>query len=157
MKCVSAIALVLVACFIAASQAQNAGRAEDPSRLTYALLYCTPDGHSHFRDVTAELPKTDFAPPAAPIHIGGHVPASSVFFGGFEAGWGVGDLQSHIYHPAPAPQFIVVLEGDFAITTTDGETRRFRSGGVFRVEDIPPCKGHIPVAGDRPGFFLFAR
>lgn len=157
MKPVGTIALVLVVWFLAAPQAQNAGRVQDPSRFTYALLYCTPDGHSHFRDVTVELPKIDFAPPAAPIHIGGQAGASSTFFGGFEPGWGVGDLKSRIYHPAPAPQFIVVVEGDFAVTTTDGETRRFRPGGVLRVEDIPPCKGHITVAGDTPGFFLFAR
>lgn len=157
MKAVNTVALVLVVHLFATPQAQNAGRVHVPSRFTYAVLYCTPDGSSHFRDVTVELPKIDFAPPAAPIHIGGQVPASSVFFGGFEAGWGVEDLKNRIYHPAPAPQFIVILEGDFAITTTNGETRRFRPGGVLRVEDIPPCKGHITVAGDTPGFFLFAR
>ena len=123
----------------------------------YSLLYCTPDGNSHFRNVTVELRAVDFAPPAAPIHIGGAVPASTAFFGGFEAGWGADDFESGIYHPAPAAQFIVVLKGDFSITTTDGETRRFRGGDVFRVEDVLPCKGHITVVGDTPGFFLFAR
>ncbi len=54
-------------------------------------------------------------------------------------------------------QFMVVLEGDFSISTTDGETKHFRPGDVFRVEDTPPCKGHIAVVGDKPGFFLFAR
>ncbi len=52
---------------------------------------------------------------------------------------------------------MVVLEGDFSISTTDGETKHFRPGDVFRVEDTPPCKGHIAVVGDKPGFFLFAR
>jgi hypothetical protein len=132
-------------------------RADDPSRFTYPRLYCTPDGNSHFQDVTVELPRMDFAPPAAPIHIGGKVAASSVFFGGFEAGWGVDDLETGLYHPAPAAQFIVVLHGDFSITVTDGEMRQFRPGDVFRVEDIPPCKGHITVVGAKPGFFLFAR
>src|SRR5512139_113707 len=109
MKPVGTIALVLVVWFLAAPQAQNAGRVQDPSRFTYALLYCTPDGNSHFRDVTVELPKIDFAPPADPIHIGGQARASSTFFGGFEPGWGVADLKSHRYHPAPAPQFVVVV------------------------------------------------
>ncbi len=129
----------------------------DPSRLTYARLYCTPDGNSHFDTVTVELPKVDFAPPAAPINIGGHVPASTAFFGGFEAGWGKRDLENRLYHPAPAAQFIVVLDGVFSITATDGETRTFRPGDVFRVEDTPPCKGHITVVGDKPGYFLFTR
>ncbi len=128
-----------------------------PSRFTYPRLYCTPDGNSHFEDVTVELRQIDFAPPAAPIYIGGHVPASTAFFGGFEAGWGARDLKARLHHPAPAAQFIVVLEGEFSVTTTDGETKRFRPGDVFRVEDTPPCKGHITVVGDKPGFFMFAR
>ncbi len=137
--------------------AQTGEGSRDPSRLTYARLYCTPDGNSHFDTVTVELPKVDFAPPAAPINIGGHVPASTAFFGGFEAGWGRRDLENRLYHPAPAAQFIVVLDGVFSITATDGETRTFRPGDVFRVEDTPPCKGHITVVGDKPGYFLFTR
>src|SRR5512138_3683457 len=48
----------------------------DPSRITYPRLYCTADGNSHFENVTVELSKIDFAPPAAPIHIGGKVATS---------------------------------------------------------------------------------
>lgn len=129
----------------------------DPSRLTYARLYCTADRNSHFESVTVELQQTNFAPPAAPLYIGGNVAASITFFGGFEAGWGARDVDSRLYHPAPAAQFIVVLDGDFSITTTDGETRHFRPGDVLRLEDTPPCKGHITVVGDKPGYFLFAR
>jgi uncharacterized protein DUF861 len=151
------ILVLLVLHLPATPPAFGEGGLDDPSRFTYPRLYCTPDGNSHFQDITVELPKIDFAPPADPIHIGGHVPASSAFFGGFEAGWGAGDLETGLYHPAPAAQFIVVLQGNFSVTTTDGETRRFRPGDVFRVEDILPCKGHITVVGDKPGFFLFAR
>jgi uncharacterized cupin superfamily protein len=50
-----------------------------------------------------------------------------------------------------------VLEGVFSVTATDGETRRFRPGDVFRLEDTPPCKGHITVVGDTPGYLMFAR
>jgi hypothetical protein len=136
---------------------QTAVGSGDPSRFTYPRLYCTPDGNSHWKSVTVELPKINFAPPAAPVHIGDKVPASSAFFGGFEAGWGAHDLETRLYHPAPAAQFIVVLEGDFSITATDGETKRLRPGDVFRLEDTLPCKGHITVVGDKPGFFLFVR
>ncbi len=136
---------------------QTAAGFANPGRLVYARLFCTPDGNSHFDSVTVELPSIDFAPPAPPIHIGGEVPASTAFFGGFEAGWGEKDRKDRLYHPAPAAQFIVVLQGDFWITATDGETKHFGPGEVFRVEDTPPCKGHITVVGDKPGFFLFAR
>jgi hypothetical protein len=157
MKAMNTAILVVVIHLLTAPTGQTAERSQDPSRITYPLLYCTPDAHSHFRDVTVELPSIDFAPPAAPIHIGGTLPASSVFFGGFESYWGAEDAESGLYHPAPAAQFIVVLQGDFTITATDGETRRFGPGAVFRVEDVLPCKGHITVVSDQPGFFLFAR
>ncbi|MGA7485665.1 MAG: hypothetical protein WBW74_01815, partial [Xanthobacteraceae bacterium] len=130
--------LALVFALTSLSGYATTSRGEDsgsPSRFTYPRLYCGPDGDSHFQDVTAELPTTNFAPPAASIHIGGEVAASRAFFGGFEAGWGAPDLEKRLNHPAPAVQFAVVLQGMFSITTTDGETRRLRPGGVVRLED----------------------
>jgi hypothetical protein len=131
--------------------------AHDPSQIAYLRLYCTPDNNSHFQSVTGELRKTNFAPPAAPLYIGGIVSASAAFFGGFEAGWGAHDLETGLYHPTPAVQFVIILDGNFSITASDGETRRFRAGGVLRLEDTAPCKGHITVVGDRPGFLMFVR
>ena len=129
----------------------------DPSRITYLRLYCTLDGNSHFQSVRGELRKTNFAPPAAPLYIGDNIPASTAFFGGFDSGWGAHDLKSRLYHPTPAVQFFIILEGEFSITATDGETRRFRPGDVLRLEDTAPCKGHTPVVGDKPGFTIFVR
>jgi hypothetical protein len=135
-------------------------RAEDspyPSRFTYARLYCGPDGNTHFQNVTADLRKTDFAPPAPPVHIGTDFPATRAFVGGFDAKWGAHDLETRLNHPTPAIQFGIVLQGIFSITTTDGETRRLAPGSVFRLEDTTPCKGHITVVGDQPGFLMFVR
>ena len=137
--------------------AQTARDSRDPSRITYLRLYCTPDGNSHFESVTGELRATDFAPPAAPLYIGGSIPASTTFFGGFDARWGTRDLERQLYHPTPAVQFLIILAGDFSITATDGEMRRFRPGDVLRLEDAAPCKGHITVVGDRPAFTMFVR
>jgi hypothetical protein len=140
--------LALVVAVAALSGHATASRGEDstdPSRFTYARLFCGPDGNSHFQDVTAELRKTDFAPPAPPVHIGSDFPAALAFFGGFDARWGAQDLENRLNL------------GSFSITTTDGETRRLRPGNVFRLEDTAPCKGHITVVGDQPGFLMFVR
>jgi hypothetical protein len=137
--------------------AQTAQAFDKPFRISYLRLYCTPDNNSHFQSVTGKLRKTNFAPPAAPLYIGNNVRASTAFFGRFDAGWGAHDLESQLYHPTPAVQFLIILEGDFSITATDGETRRFRSGDVLRLEDTAPCKGHITVVGDKPGFTMFVR
>jgi uncharacterized protein DUF861 len=132
-------------------------RSHDPSRFTYTRIYCTPDTETHFQDVTVELVKMNFAPPAAPVYIGGKLPASSTFFLGADPHWGVHDLENRLNHPAPAAQFAIILKGFLSITTTDGETRRFRPGDVVRVEDTSPCKGHISVnVAGTPGFMLFA-
>ena len=146
---------------ISTGRAEDIGKAPnsqlDPSRLTYARLYCTPDNQSHFGELTAVLTKQNFAPPAASINIGGYQPASSVFFAGFEAHWGAADLVNHLYHPTPAVQLLTVVEGVFSITTTDGETRQLHAGDVVHLEDVAPCKGHITVVGDTTGFLVFAR
>ncbi len=136
---------------------QIAQGSDDPSRITYLRLYCTPDGNSHFQSVAGELRKTNFAPPAAPLYIGDNVSASTAFFGGFDANWGAHDLESRLYHPAPAVQFFIILEGEFSITATDGETRQFRPGDVLRLEDTALCKGHTTVVGDKTGFTMFVR
>ena len=51
----------------------SATRAQDDgSRFTYVRVHCTPDNKSHFANVTVDLNKENFAPPAAPIAIGGN-------------------------------------------------------------------------------------
>lgn len=132
-------------------------RSEDPSRFAYTRIYCTPDTETHFENVTVELSQRSFAPPAAPIYVGGNRPASSAFFLGTDARWGVHDLENRLNHPAPAAKFVVVAQGVLSVTTTDGETRRFRPGDVVWVEDTSPCKGHITVVGDKPAFLMIAR
>ena len=129
----------------------------DASKFAYVRLYCTPDHETHFADVTAELAEQNFAPPAAPIHIGAKQPASSVFFAGFGPHWGAADLVNHLYHPTPAIQFLTVARGLFSITASDGETRQLHPGDAVHLEDAAPCKGHITVVGDTAGFLVFAR
>jgi hypothetical protein len=135
----------------------TASAEDDASRFTFVRLHCTPDNESHFTDVTVELTKENFAPPAAPIAIGGDQQVSRTFIGGFEAHWGAADLKSGLNHPSPAVQLFTVLGGVFSITATDGETRQLHPGDAVRLEDTTPCKGHITVVGDKPGFLLFAR
>jgi hypothetical protein len=157
----SAVVALGMGAFSSGASAEDAGKTISsqlaPSRLAYARLYCTPDNESHFAELTADLAEQNFAPPAAPIYIGGSQPASSVFFAGFEAHWGAADLVNHLYHPTPAVQLLTVAAGVFSITTSDGESRQLRAGDVVHLEDVAPCKGHITVVGDTTGFLVFAR
>jgi hypothetical protein len=94
-----AFVFVLIGC-LECTTASRGEDSRDPSHFTYARLYCAPDGNTHFQDVTAELRKTNFAPPAPPIHIGSDFAASRAFFGGFDAGWGAQDVENRL-----RPQF----------------------------------------------------
>ena len=129
----------------------------DPSTISYTRVYCTPDNESHFERVAIRLSKTNFAPPAKRLYAGGNTPVSTTLFVGGNAGWGAEDLKNGLNHPPPAPQLVVVLAGDWEVTTTDGETRHFRLGDVVRLDDTAPCKGHIAVVGDESGQLMFAR
>ena len=42
----------------------STAQGNDPSRFTYTWVYCTPDAESHFQNVTVDLRKISFAPPA---------------------------------------------------------------------------------------------
>jgi hypothetical protein len=99
---VGALMMSAVAALGAGVTGSTARAEDDASQFTYTRLYCTPDNQSHFTQVTAELAKENFAPPAAPVAIGGNKPASKAFIGGFAARWGAGDLRSHLTHPTPA-------------------------------------------------------
>ena len=156
----SAVVALGIGAFSSGASAEDIGKTTSsqlaPSRLAYARLFCTPDHESHFAELTADLAEQNFAPPAAPIYIGGSQPASSVFFAGFEAHWGAGDLVNHLYHPTPAIQLLTVAAGVFSITTSDA-SRDSCTPAVVHLEDVAPCKGHITVVGDTTGFLVFAR
>ena len=61
------------------------------------------------------------------------------------------------HHRRGSGSWRISWDGNVSITTTDGETRQFRTGDVVRVEDTSPCKGHITVVGDQPGFLMISR
>ena len=139
-----------------ASIAPAVPQSQDPSRLTYTRLFCTPDNESHFESVTVELAKVDAAPPAPPMFAKAN-PASRMAFLGFEPYWGTADLKAGEFHPAPSAQFVIYLQGVMSITSTDGETRRFGPGDMLRVEDTAPCRGHISAVGERATFSVISR
>jgi hypothetical protein len=45
-------------------------------------------------------------------------------------------------HPAPRRQLVVLVQGEFEITTTSGDRRRFRPGDCLLADDLG-TKGHV--------------
>ena len=103
--------------------------------VAYTRLYIDAHGESHFEDVEIDLTLTDYAPPAPPLELSSFLPAAQFGFINASAGWSSG------WHPATARNIFFVLSGDWEVTASDGEARRFGAGSVLLVEDTAG-KGH---------------
>ncbi len=103
--------------------------------MQYTCLYSDDGGESHFVDVEPDLVSTDYAPPAPPLDLSLFIPATQFRFRNAPAGW------SSDLHPSSARSIFFVLSGEWEVTASDGDTRRFPAGSVLRVEDTTG-KGH---------------
>jgi hypothetical protein len=96
--------------------------------LRYVRLYTGDEGQARFEDLEFTLVPTEFSPPAPPVNVSAPIGASAFMVLRSPAGW------TDAMHPAPARQFMIVLEGSLEISA-GGETRRFSPGDVILVED----------------------
>jgi hypothetical protein len=101
----------------------------------YGILYTDKNGESHFKEGEVGFEMVNFAPPAPPVGLTSYIPANRLVFFKIPSGW-YGD-----WHPAPKRQFFCCLSGEFELTASDGETRIYRKGEVFLLEDTSG-KGH---------------
>jgi hypothetical protein len=104
--------------------------------MTIARLYADDAGESHFDDVEIELFATDYVSSAPPIELSKLRPAAQACFMSARAGW------SSDWHPSSARAMFFVLTGEWEVTTSDGESRRFGVGSALLVEDVTG-KGHM--------------
>ena len=109
-------------------------------RVLYSRLFTNPHGASCFEDQESEL-KLGFAvPPAEPLYSAQLSPAEVAFWMGAPATW-KGDEP----HPAPRRMIFVTVQGEYQITATGGETRKFPVGSVLLIEDTTGA-GHSTKA-----------
>jgi quercetin dioxygenase-like cupin family protein len=105
-------------------------------KLTFARLYTSADGNSHFVDETIDLQ------PLGGGGIEGSLAASRIgdvkgaMFLALKAG------ATEPYHVAPRRQFMICLRGVVEVTAGDGEKRRALPGQFILLEDTSG-KGHI--------------
>ncbi len=113
--------------------------------MKYGIVYTDQNGDSHFKDGEVGFESVNFAPPAPPVGLTNYMTASRLVFFKTPSGW-VGD-----WHPSPKRQFFCCLTGAFEITVCDGETRVFRAGEVFLLEDTKG-KGHVSRVTSKEDF-----
>lgn len=108
-------------------------------------IYADSAGISHFADFDVPLKAADEIGRLSEVQ-----PGVGVVFRETEATY------DYDWHQAPRKQWIVLLDGEIAIETGDGETRTFRGGDVLLVEDTHG-RGHKTKqlsAGIRHSLFI---
>ena len=102
---------------------------------SYTRVYSDDFGESHFEDVEIDLTLTEYAPAAPPLELSSITPARNFGFMNTPAGW------SSDWHQASARNIFFVLTGEWEVTASDGETRRFGVGSVL----LPPASCYKPA------------
>lgn len=115
----------------------------------YTRIYSDAAGGSHFQEVRVGLRPRDFAPPAAPLDVAQLSAASRCFFVS-----GPPDWEGAVPHPSPQRQFFSVMQGDFELTVSDGETRRFGPGSLVLLDDTHG-EGHSTRIVGGSDFLIF--
>jgi Cupin domain len=103
--------------------------------MRYTRLFSDEQGESHFDEVEIEFAGTDYLEGAAPLELSPAQAAMDYRFMNAPAGW------TSDWHPSSARNLFVVITGEWEVTASDGEARRFRTGDVLLVEDTTG-KGH---------------
>jgi quercetin dioxygenase-like cupin family protein len=97
--------------------------------MKYTRLYATADGESHFEQVEVDLSLADYTPTAPPLKLSETRAATQFAFMEGPAGW------TSDWHPSSARNLFVVVSGEWEVTASDGESRRFSVGDVLLVDD----------------------
>lgn len=106
-------------------------------------VYSGEDGESHFQ--TVELPYQRIADADVTAMRG----ASGIQFRRSPPGHYID------WHPAPARQYVIILQGQSKITIGDGSTHTFGTGDVLFADDLTG-RGHTTeVVGDEPRVSIF--
>jgi hypothetical protein len=96
---------------------------------TFTRLYSDAYGVSHFDDVEVHFASLSYTEAAPPLNLSEITAASHVRFMEAPAGW------SSDWHTSSARVLFIVLSGEWEVTVSDGESRRFAIGSAILVEN----------------------
>jgi hypothetical protein len=104
----------------------------------FPRTYADAEGGSHFAEVEDAMVPTAFIPTRPPLALSTPRAATATVFCQLAMGW------DGAWHPSPRRQFAVTLSGEWEVTVTDGECRRFGPGEFVLFDDLTG-RGHHSV------------
>jgi hypothetical protein len=105
--------------------------------MRYLRIYAGDDGCSRFEDVELQDSLTHVVDGVPPLRVSGPFACTGITF--VEQPKDASDWQEHV---APQKQWVIVLLGRAAITTSDGVRREIGLGDVILAEDTTG-QGHV--------------
>ena len=103
--------------------------------MEYIRLFADDAGESHFDDVQIEFAGGEYISSAPPLELSSMFAATQFGFMNAPAGW------ESDWHSSSGRNFFVVIHGEWEVTASDGERRRFGPQSLLLVEDTMG-KGH---------------
>ena len=103
--------------------------------MEYIRLFADDAGESHFDDVQIEFADSEYISSAPPLALSSMFAATQFGFMNTPAGW------ESDWHSSSGRNFFVVIHGEWEVTASDGERRRFGPQSLLLVEDTMG-KGH---------------
>ena len=107
--------------------------------MRYPRTYADAAGESHFGDVEEAMVPTNFVPTNPPLALSAPRGATASVFCRLASGW------DGSWHTSPRQQFALTLSGEWEVTVTDGESRRFGPGEFLLLDDLTG-RGHTSFA-----------
>lgn len=107
-------------------------------------MYADSAGESHFAELDIALQD------GGPIgRLSARHPVKSIIFRENDADY------DYDWHCAPQRQYIVMLDGEIEVETSDGEKRRFRGGDIVLAEDVHGRGHRTRTVNNQPRRSLF--
>ena len=98
-------------------------------------LFSDAVGESHFDEIEIKFNPVAYAPPAPPVNLSDGTSTVQLRFMEAPSGW------SSDWHTSLQRSIFFVFTGEWEVTASDGESRRFGVGSALLVEDLHG-KGH---------------
>ena len=102
---------------------------------TFTRLYSDSSGESHFDDLEINFAAVDYTPSVPPLNLSDITKATNFRFMEAPAGW------ASDWHTSSARTLFIVLSGEWEVSVSDGESRRFAIGSALMVENTSG-RGH---------------